>query len=156
MNGLDRFIWLPMIAVNCLNAWISYNRAEQRIGGNAEMMARFEGFLKGFVIFSSAPFIVLGLASILSGQGVFEVGFGTWSNPYTALLDATLMAGWLALAVSVFYLDGAEMMQVMTRPQLFDAAPPIWLHKVFAGLALIGFPILIIAIRSGLFPIPQM
>jgi hypothetical protein len=150
---LEKHFWLVVIGVNFLNGFLLKERFKPYIQQNPSLEEGYVKIYRGSVIYTSLPFLVIGIGvifgSVESISDFFLLGPNLY-NPFILMFYVTLFTLWLLCAVWIFFLGGAEFLA--EHPGVFKNTNPSPTEiKLYMTFGVAGIAIFIIIVFSGSF-----
>ena len=141
---LVRHFWLVCILVNGVNGFVWWRRAQPRIAERAELAPGYRRLVRGWIFWSSIPWLVMGIGILLGGVPDVTYFFSAKNGPFVIAWYVSLVAVQLLATWWIFARNGAE--ELVQHPGLF--AKPIadaGAIKLFVLLAWVGIVIALTA-----------
>ncbi len=108
MNLIENF-WLVLIAVNFINGFVMWRRAQEYIKENPDLRPGYLQIIKGFILFASIPWLVMGLGQITGmTKSLFQYFSPAAMNPFVLLFHFSLIMIWALGSFWIFGWGGAD------------------------------------------------
>ena len=139
--GIGRWFWAVCIAVTLLNAAIFRARANRRIEEHPELEEGYGKIIKGFVIWTGLPWIVMGVSCTVGDvPTVLHYFRPRDGNPFVIAFFASAFFIYGLGTYWLFARNGAEMLTRHPGLFNFDFTSPrmvklFWLLLVMGGIA---------------------
>jgi hypothetical protein len=119
MNILFQHTWIFFIGITVLNAIILKYRSKKYIEQNPELEDGYNSYIKGFLIFSNIPWLVMMIGD-LGGftKSAFDFLTPHTMNPIVLVFHLSIFVLWILLAWWVYFRNGAEFLA--THPGLLN------------------------------------
>ena len=159
MVSAFRYFWLLALVATVLNASIWCWNGKQWRQRDPALTESYRKLTRGFVIWGSLPWLVMGLGCMLGGLNAFDYFDPARGNPWVIAFFASVFVIWVLLAHWVFVRDGAE--QVARHPGLLrhgfsgSTETPAWAVKALVALALAGGVAGVVMMFLGFPPPPR-
>jgi hypothetical protein len=146
---LSKFFWAICIVVGFANAAIYRSRARRHIQAHPELEEGYRTIIKGFVFWTSIPWVVMGIGCVFGGvPSVFHYFRPRDRNPYVLAFYASIFLIDLAGTNWLLFRGGAETL--VSHPGIFNVTVKskrwviFWWFLSLAG-SLVGFLILFLS-----------
>lgn len=156
MDAVFRHFWVMALGSTLLNAAIWWWNGRQYRASNPALAAGYRSLTRGFVVWGSLPWLVMGAGAVLGGTRVFDYFDPSSGNPWILAWHASVVSIWALLAYWTFLRGGAEL--IARHPGLLmgglgtSMATPAWAVKALVAICigsgvvamlmmfLVGFP----------------
>jgi ABC-type branched-subunit amino acid transport system permease subunit len=118
---VSKFFWAICIVVTFGNAWIFQLRTRPHIQANPELEEGYRAIIKGFVVWNTVPWVVMGIGCVFGGiPSVFSYFRPRDGNPYVLAFFASVLFVLLVTTNWLLFRGGAEML--IKHPGIFNVS----------------------------------
>lgn len=145
-----RWFWVVGLISTAVNAVIYRHRANEDIRKHPERAEGYRRLIRGFVVWFSLPWIVIGMTTLTGAVQSVDELFGT-EHPAALLLQVLAVGYWIMMIRWVFFEKGAETLErhpAMLRRGFSNAG----LIKLWAVVSVVGGCIGLAMIWTGQIP----
>ena len=134
MAWIFRNAWILLLGLTFVNALLIWSQSKKEILLRPELEGGYRRLLRGFVIYQSVPWIVMGVGSVFGGVPTFFHYFNPRNGPFVvAFYVATALIS-LVLCYWVIFRGGAE--ELLRHPGFINlSVDKAWVLKAVAILA---------------------
>jgi hypothetical protein len=134
---VGKWFWAVSILITFVNARIFWSRSRKYIQVKPELEAGYRSLMKGVVLWTSIPWVIMGIGCVFGGvPSVFSYFRPRDGNPYVLAFYACVFVEWLLATNWIVFRGGAETL--VEHPGFFNFEtknPRIVIFIWFACLA---------------------
>ena len=152
---LGKWFWLLFIGVTFLNGAIYKSRARTHVERNPDLAEGYERIARGFVVWTSLPWIVMGIGCTVGGvPSVLHYFNPRGGNLYVLAFYASLFLLWILGSYWILFQDGAMML--VKHPGLLnpDIKNPLIVKLLWVACVLGGI-VAFVMMYAGIIPAPD-
>ena len=111
MEFILKNFWIAFIVVTFLNALTFKFRSIKQIKEKPELEEGYNKIIKGYVIYGSIPWIIMGIGNLLSlTNSIFEYFNPSTLNPIVLLFHISIIYLWIISSIWLYKKDGASFL----------------------------------------------
>jgi hypothetical protein len=151
---ITKWFWAICIITTFINVAIYRSRASRQIQAHPELEEGYRALIKGFAIWGSLPWVVMGVGCVFGGvPSVFYFFRPRDGNPFVLAFIASVFLEWVLGTYWLIFRGGAQML--VKHPGMFNwnlKTPRMVIFFWFLSLA--GGIFAVVMMFSKDFPLP--
>jgi hypothetical protein len=154
MEFIIKHGWILFILVTLLNGIILKFRANKYIKQNPELKEGYDNYFKGWIIFGSIPWTIMGIGDLTGmTNNIFEFFAPRMMNPIVLFFHFSIIGLYVLMTWWIYFKGGAEFMA--NHPGLLRNNPSAKYIKIMIPFMLLGGVIAMIFMWNSVIPIPK-
>jgi hypothetical protein len=153
---ISKWFWVLCILVMLINAAVFRFRANKHIKKNPSLETGYKKIIKGFVMWGSIPWIVMGIGCTVGGiPSVWNYFNPSEGDPYGLAFFGSVFLIWISGSYWIFFKGGA--LELVNHPGIFnyDIKSPTILKLIWIACLLGGIAGVLMMYKQNI-PLPQM